>query len=237
MVKVSEPPPALAVGATLTASDKVKNRRATAKRSSTAFLLSSDEFRDRSDTVLGSRSVRKLKPGKSSRGTVDFTVPAAVPTGSYRLLACADAANRVRERSETNNCRASKQAVQVRGLGGPRQDAAGDAVDHRHRSELAGERQRSRGQGLGGRDRIDRADLRDRRLLGRPDRRRTGGRLQRRGPAITASVPNDQTTNLRATATDAAGNVSGCSAPFAYTENSDLPPAPAITGTTPPPPT
>ena len=56
------------------------------------------------------------------------------------------------------------------------------------------------------------------------------------GPGVTASVPNDQITNLRATATDAAGNVSGCSAPFAYTENSDLPPAPVISGTTPPPP-
>ncbi len=41
-----------------------------------------------------------------------------------------------------------------------------------------------------------------------------GGRLQR-PPASPPPCTANQTTNLRATATDAAGNVSGCSAPFA----------------------
>jgi hypothetical protein len=40
---------------------------------------------------------------------------------------------------------------------------------------------------------------------------------------ITATVPSDQTTNLRATVTDAAGNTSACSAPFPYTEDSTGP--------------
>lgn len=43
-------------------------------------------------------------------------------------------------------------------------------------------------------------------------------------PGITVNVPGDATTNLRATATDAAGNTSGCSSAFPYTEDS-IPPA------------
>ena len=327
VVKVSEPPPALAVGATLTASDKVKNRRATAKRSSTVFLLSSDEFRDRSDTVLGSRSVRKLKPGKSSRGTVDFTVPAAVPTGSYRLLACADAANRVRERSETNNCRASKQAVQVRGLAAPDRtppatpsitdtdpnppandndpevkgsgaetgstvriyataDCSGApigtgpaaafnagagitaSVPNDQIDEPAGDRDRRRRQRLGllgavrlhgelgpaagpGDHRHDPAPAQNDNspaVTGSAEAGSTvriyrtancsgtpviGTAANFASPGITVTVPPNQTTNLTATATDTAGNVSACSIPFAYTEDSIAPAAPTIADTDP----
>ncbi len=50
---------------------------------------------------------------------------------------------------------------------------------------------------------------------------------------ITATVPGDATTNLRATATDPAGNPSACSALRAYTEDSSAPAAPAITDTDP----
>ena len=50
---------------------------------------------------------------------------------------------------------------------------------------------------------------------------------------ITAAVPADQTTGLRATATDAAGNASSCSAPFPYTEDSTAPNTPAIDDTDP----
>jgi hypothetical protein len=39
-------------------------------------------------------------------------------------------------------------------------------------------------------------------------------------PGITVSVPDNTTTSFRATATDAAGNHSGCSAPFTYVEDS-----------------
>ncbi len=40
---------------------------------------------------------------------------------------------------------------------------------------------------------------------------------------ITVSVPDDSTTAFRATATSAAGNLSGCSAPLTYTEDSTAP--------------
>jgi hypothetical protein len=42
-------------------------------------------------------------------------------------------------------------------------------------------------------------------------------------PGIKVSVPDNTTTSLRATATDAAGNVSGCSPPLTYVEDSTLP--------------
>ena len=112
---VGEPPATLVAGTTLTASETVKNRGATAKPSSTAYLLSPDEFRDRSDFVLGARSVKRLKPRWSAAGRAQVTVPTVVPAGAYRLLACADAESQVRERSERNNCRASNGSVQVVG--------------------------------------------------------------------------------------------------------------------------
>ena len=51
----------------------------------------------------------------------------------------------------------------------------------------------------------------------------TGGALQLSGTGITTPVSENQTTNLRATATDAVGNTSGCSSALAYTEDSTAP--------------
>jgi subtilisin-like proprotein convertase family protein len=50
------------------------------------------------------------------------------------------------------------------------------------------------------------------------------------GAGVTASVPDNATTQFRATATDAAGNASECSAPVSYAEDSS---APDTTATTP----
>ena len=50
---------------------------------------------------------------------------------------------------------------------------------------------------------------------------------------LTVTVAGDSTTPLSATATDAAGNVSGCSAPLSYTEDSTPPAAPSIAATSP----
>jgi tripartite motif-containing protein 71 len=43
------------------------------------------------------------------------------------------------------------------------------------------------------------------------------------GSGIPITVPSDQTTELRATATDSAGNVSGCSSPISFTQDSTPP--------------
>jgi hypothetical protein len=52
-------------------------------------------------------------------------------------------------------------------------------------------------------------------------------------PGLAVTVADDQTTQLSATATDAAENTSPCSPPFAYTEDSTAPAAPTITATDP----
>jgi len=54
--------------------------------------------------------------------------------------------------------------------------------------------------------------------------------------AIPTTVPADSATTIRATATDAAGNVSACSSPLAYVEDSTAPAAPAVVSTSPPSP-
>ena len=185
---VGEPPATLVAGATLTASDTVKNRGAKAKPSSTAYLLSPDEFRDLSDFVLGARPVKRLKPRWSAAGRAQVTVPTGVPAGAYRLLACADAESRIRERSERNNCRASNGSVQVVGsasapgsLPAPschrRFGRASAAVDHRYGSRLASRRHQPGGQGLG-RSRFDRQRLRERRLRRNRARHGLGGAVR-----------------------------------------------------------
>ncbi len=61
----------------------------------------------------------------------------------------------------------------------------------------------------------------------------TGSATQLSGTGITTPVTGDQTTNLRATATDAGGNTSGCSTALAYTEDSSAPATPSVTDTDP----
>ncbi len=51
----------------------------------------------------------------------------------------------------------------------------------------------------------------------------TGTAAELASPGITVSVPDNSTTTLRATATDGVGNLSGCSAGFAYVEDSTPP--------------
>src|SRR4051794_4850048 len=60
----------------------------------------------------------------------------------------------------------------------------------------------------------------------------TGAPATFASPGITTPVPSNATTNLRATASDAFGNPSSCSAPFSYTEDS-TPPGVVLTGTDP----
>ena len=61
----------------------------------------------------------------------------------------------------------------------------------------------------------------------------TGAAAAFANPGLTATVANNTTTNFRATATDTAGNVSACSTPFTYVEDSNAPGSPTITGTDP----
>ena len=54
----------------------------------------------------------------------------------------------------------------------------------------------------------------------------TGTAAEFASPGLTVALADDATTSLRASATDAAGNVSACSAPVAYVEDSPAVPLP-----------
>ena len=231
VAKVGDPPATLAAGSTLTVTDKVRNKGRRSKRSKNAYFLSPDEFHDLADVRLnGSRRVPKLKRGKASAGAAELVVPAAILTGNYRLISCADATRRVRERTESNNCRASVGEVSVAGMAPPDTTPPAaptitattpDDPANDNNPEVSGT-----GAEAGSTVRIYAGEC-----SGTPIG--AGSAADFGGAGITVTVPDDQTTQLRATATDGSGNESACSAPFTYIENSDLPVAPTITDTDP----
>ena len=102
-------------GRTLAVSDTVRNAgRGRAKAAQVAYLLSKDAKRGKGDKSLGGRrAVKALSRGKAAKGSRTVTVPATVAVGTYRLIACADPGGKVRERSESNNCRAAARPVRV----------------------------------------------------------------------------------------------------------------------------
>ena len=126
----SASPAQVAPGAALTARTTTRNRgRKRARASRTGLLFSADRRRSRDDLLLpGSQAVPALRPRRFKRGRVTLTIPSSTPAGSFHLLACADLANKVKEASERNNCRASRSKVQVSAGapgGGPQGTPAG----------------------------------------------------------------------------------------------------------------
>jgi subtilase family serine protease len=112
---VGSPPATVAPGASFAAQDTTRNQgTATAAASTTRYFLSADAFHSAGDHLLpGARSVPQLTAGSSSTGSRTVTVPAGTPSGSYRLIACADRGGAVAESNESNNCRASAGSVRV----------------------------------------------------------------------------------------------------------------------------
>ena len=96
--------PGQAVSATVT----VKNAgRGKAKGTQAALTLSKDAKAGKDDRALTTGSIKSLAKRKSAGATFKLTVPAGTATGTYRVIACADPKNKVRESNEKNNCRAS----------------------------------------------------------------------------------------------------------------------------------
>jgi subtilase family serine protease len=102
-------------GAAMTVADTVTNVGPVgAASSSTRYYLSPDQAWDAADVLLtGARSVEALAAGQSSAGSRKVTVPSATPIGMYRVLACADDREKVREVDDTNNCAASAATLLV----------------------------------------------------------------------------------------------------------------------------
>ena len=115
VTSVSKPPATVGAGLGFKVVDVTKNvGRRRARASATGYYLSSDARRGPGDKRLARRSVPRLGPGKTSKGSKVVTVPASTPLGKYYVLACADDTRNVGESREGNNCRASTTKVQVR---------------------------------------------------------------------------------------------------------------------------
>jgi CARDB len=96
----------------LTIKDRIGNAgKATAKPSRIGYYLSTDETRSANDILLGHRTVGRLKSGERAPGSVTLTLPNAL--GLFRVIACADDQRRVKESSESNNCRAIARDVRI----------------------------------------------------------------------------------------------------------------------------
>lgn len=114
VTSVGDPPAQLSPGSTFTARDTTKNiGKGKARASHTSYFLSVDRTLGHGDVALGTRTVGSLKHDKSSTGSARVTVPASAGSGTYHMLACADAARAVKESSERNNCRASAKSTKV----------------------------------------------------------------------------------------------------------------------------
>src|SRR6185503_3329507 len=112
---ITEPPAAARPGTTFSVTDTVKNQGGqSAGASTTRYYLSLDGAPGGGDTRLTAvHAVTALAPGAVSKKTVIVTIPAAMPTGTFRLLACADDTKLVIESDETNNCLASAGAITI----------------------------------------------------------------------------------------------------------------------------
>jgi subtilase family serine protease len=94
----------LGAGGTITINDTTKNAGGSDSAASvTNFYLSTNTTVDAGDTPLGSRSVPALAAGTTSAGSTTATIPANLATGSYYILAQADATSTNTETIETNN--------------------------------------------------------------------------------------------------------------------------------------
>jgi hypothetical protein len=112
---VSDPPAFVAPGGAFVVTDTVQNRGSgLGGTSKTRYYLSPDVIHDDTDIPLtGGRYVPELSGGAYSMGTKTVKVPDTTPPGSYRLLACADAAIDIVEFAEENNCIAAGTTVTV----------------------------------------------------------------------------------------------------------------------------
>jgi subtilase family serine protease len=97
-------PAIAAAGATVTITDTTKNGGGGAAAASvTRFYFSTDATLDASDAMIGFRNVPSLAANATSAGSTSVTIPASATTGSYYIIAKADADNAVVETVETNN--------------------------------------------------------------------------------------------------------------------------------------
>ena len=105
-------PSTAAAGGTVTLNDTTRNQgSAPSGSSSTRFYLSTDTQLTAGDTALGARAVPGIATGGTNSGTTIVTLPGGLATGTYYVLAQADANSEVPETIESNN---TSSALQLR---------------------------------------------------------------------------------------------------------------------------
>lgn len=115
VTKIGAAPATAQAGSTVTVAATVANRgRAAAPATRLTVYLSTDKRPGTGDVAVGSAAVKKLKAGKKQAVRARATLPATAG-GAYWLIACADAAKKVKEPGEKDNCRTSKSQVTVTG--------------------------------------------------------------------------------------------------------------------------
>jgi hypothetical protein len=116
VTSVSNPPESKKRGSSFTVKDMVMNRGGLATgRFIVRYYLSLDTIKDDSDILFkGSRTLKKIKDGKSSNGKTKVTIKRSTPPGAYYLIVCADDTNKVSESNETDNCTASNTTMEVK---------------------------------------------------------------------------------------------------------------------------
>jgi hypothetical protein len=103
-------------GEEISVAAKVKNAsKGKAPATRTTFALSTDKSAGGDIALPVKGKVKALKPGRSAAVKATVVLPDSTPDGSYFVIACADAAKKVRESKEKNNCRASDAPVEVAG--------------------------------------------------------------------------------------------------------------------------
>jgi subtilase family serine protease len=132
LVSLSVPATAMA-GTEIAVTDTTRNPGGGgAGATTTAFYLSGDTSLSADDAALGSRPVPPLGAGAASRATTNVALPAGIGTGSYYILARADANDEVDESQEGNNTTARLIQVgpdlTVTNLTGPTTAAPGATI-------------------------------------------------------------------------------------------------------------
>lgn len=115
VASIADPALTVVAGGAVSVTEAVRNGgTARARASAVGYYLSRDTRAGGGDVrVAARRPVAALAPRERSRRKVSLRIPAGTKAGAYHVVACADAARKVSERSERNNCRASKGRVAV----------------------------------------------------------------------------------------------------------------------------
>jgi hypothetical protein len=115
VVKVAKVPGSVDPGTSFTSSVTIRNDgKGSAGASSLKLTLSRDVRAGRGDLAAGSARTPAVRRGGSATVKARITVPAKA-SGSYYVIACADAGGKVKESKETNNCWPSDTTVEVAG--------------------------------------------------------------------------------------------------------------------------